>query len=232
MRARRPAFFLNADFFGLAWAIPTCTFIRFRRAQFINREIFGKTRSAGVKSRVADKGRPPVAAGSGPPCDHRIDRIARRFGPPRPQRITADNREEPRAEIKRIEQLPAQRFELVGHHRQPDAALGQRVQHRLAAGVEAGVDRDIGLIMRQQRSVQLVEFCLGNAAGQLERALQHGPPAAADQVAYFGDGYGRTACLSQSVVHCRAKVGMRVKQGAVEVESDDIERKLSHGRSL
>ena len=78
-------------------------------------------------------------------------------------------------QAKLTQQLHCQVLGFVGDHGNLDAAFVQRVEHRRPAGIQCGVNRDIGLVMGQQHLPQRVEINAVLAAGQGQRAAQHQP---------------------------------------------------------
>ena len=91
------------------------------------------------------------------------------------------------------------------------------------------MDRDVGPVIDQQLAVQRADLVSRrNTSGDRQRALQHLPCAAADQVADLLDRDGRTARHRQRVVERGAEIAMGVEQCAVEVEADDAEGKIGH----
>src|SRR3546814_2441094 len=82
------------------------------------------------------------------------------------------SREEPVRKPQLVEDLYGKAFQLVGHHRQLHTACGQTVQHRLAAGKQPGLDRDVVLGKSQQRPVQFLESRIRNRSEEHTSEIQ------------------------------------------------------------
>jgi len=116
-----------------------CIRPKFFRSKIVEPEADGDTRyacglcCAGVIGSVADISRPAASATR----DHFQQQIRRRLGPALTQCVTAHYGLEPIGQAQFLKQLAGQRFELVGDDSQRSAALSQRIEHCLAAGVQA-----------------------------------------------------------------------------------------------
>ena len=102
----------------------------------------------------------------------------------------------------------------------------------LAAGEQGCVTINIVAIEFKHLRMQLGKFCVPRQpAAAFQRPAQHGPPAAADHFAHLAGREGRAPGNGQRVVHSSRQVHVGIKQGAIEVKADDIERNCGHRRS-
>ena len=83
--------------------------------------------------------------------------------------------------------------------------------------------------MREQRAVERLELVVGHGALQDQRPFEHLPWAPADQAYHLSLGHRRSPGQRERVIHRGAKVGERIEQRAVEVETDDVEGDVAHG---
>ena len=63
---------------------------------------------------------------------------------------------------------------------------------------------------------------------RVDRLFQHRLRAAADQILRAFDRHRGEAAQRQRVIDRRAEVAMGFEESAVEVEADDVERKIAH----
>src|SRR5258706_7377359 len=86
----------------------------------------------------------------------------------------------------------------------------------------------MGLVIGKQQLVESVQFHVATASGRMHGERQHVFGAAADHRLDLLDRQQRAPRFGERVVHRRRQVAARVEKGAVEVETDDPERKIHH----
>lgn len=177
-----------------------------------------------VVGRIPDIGRPSAAEARG----HLEDQVRSGLGPARAEGVAAQYRGEAMGEAQFLENLAGERFELVGHHRKPNAPGREVAEHGLGPREGARMDRDVGAIEGQQVIIERGEGVCRDHPVAGKRAFQHYPWAAANEVLDPVRREGRAADPGQGVVHRGAEVAERIEEGAVEVEADDPEGEIAH----
>ncbi len=183
-----------------------------------------RARRAHVESGVAHERRRPAAAAPG----HFVEHVRRGLGAAGAQRVAADDRGKARGEAQFIEQAAGQILALVGGNGEVDAARGERVHHRFPAGEQRGVMGDVLRIEAEQAFLQGGEIDPVHPAAGMERIVQHLRAAAADKAPRFLQRDERAADMGERVIERITDVISGIEQGAVEVETDDLEGKIRH----
>jgi hypothetical protein len=91
---------------------------------------------------------------------------------------------------------------------------------------------DVGLVVPEQCAVHQLELAAGGHAPVSSKArssMRRAPPPISLRVASAGSRAGREC---ERVVDRRREVAVRVDQGAVEVEADDVEGERAIGEAL
>ena len=145
------------------------------------------------------------------------------------QAVAPDQRHEAVRKAQLVQDLGSEAFELVRHHGQLHVHRGKCVQRFDHAGEGRGMHRVVLRIIAQQGLVERAEIlALQAAALPFDRAGQHHFRAAADQAFHLFGGNLPVAAFGQRMVHRSGKVCLGIEQGAVEIEPDRIEGKITH----
>ena len=209
-----------------------------RRAEILRRQIVepeaddnagnaGGSRRAGIISRIAHVSRAPAPG----PRDHFMEQVGRRLCPARPQCIAADHGKEPLQQTQLAQQPDRQTLQLVGDDGNPDAAIRKTVKHPLAARKQDRMARDIRLVKDDQFPMEPFKFLVRDRpAGHVQSAGKHLARTAANKITHSGRWHGFPPDQRKRVIHRLGQVHMRVEQGPVEIETDNIEGEGNHWR--
>jgi hypothetical protein len=139
-----------------------------------------------------------------------------------PKRVSAANCNEPVRQPQRIKKAPRQPFKLVGAHRQAATALRKLIERSFEPGKRPRTVGNVGGIMLDEVSHQLVYFCRGEAAPLgSETALDHLSCSASNHVAGFDICDRRQTDTRENDIERGDEIGRAIDQCAVEIEYDD-----------
>ena len=87
---------------------------------------------------------------------------------------------------------------------------------------------DVILIIAQQQGVEFTQVDAFHAPGQRQCAFKHEPRSTTNEPAHIIGRDVRAPDTAQRVIYGVAKISVRIKQCAVQVETDNGERKCIH----
>jgi len=177
-----------------------------------------------VEDAVADERRAPAAA----PGDHRADRLGRGFAAG--ERVAADDARHAVRKPQFAQQLARRTFGLVGDDGGADPQRVEPVEHVRHAGKDAAVYGDMRFIIGHQLAEERLRASIRDAARRGKTLFQHVQRALSDHRPHLCFRQRRAADQRQRVIDGGGEVAERIDQGAVEVETDDLKRKIVHGR--